>query len=131
MIYLEMDDLFQRFFDNRTRNNNFNYSTSEVKLSSDGNYEITHTKDGAYLFFETPGFNKSNLKVEMENGILHINGKRTYKLNDEDKTKSISKEFKIGDGYNSENIEATIEDGLLTVFVPNFKKQEKKRISLL
>lgn len=131
MIYLEMDDLFQRFFDNRTRNNNLNYSTSEVKLSSDGNYEITHTKDGAYLFFETPGFNKTNLKVEMENGVLHINGKRTYKLNDEDKTKSISKEFKIGDGYNSENIEATIEDGLLTVFVPNFKKQEKKRISLL
>jgi HSP20 family molecular chaperone IbpA len=28
-------------------------------------------------------------------------------------------------------VEATIEDGLLTVFVPNFKKQEKKRVSLL
>ena len=36
-----------------------------------------------------------------------------------------------GDGYNPESVEATIEDGLLTVFVPNFKKQEKKRISIL
>lgn len=67
----------------------------------------------------------------MENGSLHINGKRTYKLNGQDKTKTISKEFNIGEGYDAGSIEATIEDGLLTVFVPNFKKQEKKRISLL
>ena len=67
----------------------------------------------------------------MEDGILHIEGKRTYKLNGEEKTKSISKEFKIGEGYKAESIEATIEDGLLTVFVPNYKKQEKRRISIL
>ena len=43
----------------------------------------------------------------------------------------ISEEFKIGEGYNAKSIEATIEDGMLTVFVPNYKKQEKKRISIL
>jgi HSP20 family molecular chaperone IbpA len=52
-------------------------------------------------------------------------------MNGEEKTKSVSKEFKIGKEYNSSEIEATIEDGLLTVFVPNYKKQEKKRINLL
>jgi HSP20 family molecular chaperone IbpA len=67
----------------------------------------------------------------MEDGILIIEGKRVYKLNGEEKTKSFSKEFKIGKEYNSSEIEATIEDGLLTVFVPNYKKQEKKRINLL
>lgn len=107
--------------------------SSYEKSTNEGNstYEINETKDGAYLFFEAPGFNKSNLKVEMENGVLHISGKRTYKLNGEDKTKSISKDFNIGESYDPNSIEATIEDGLLTVFVPNFKKQEKKRISLL
>jgi HSP20 family molecular chaperone IbpA len=102
-----------------------------TKTADDENYEINHTKDGAYLFFEAAGFNKSNLKVEMESGIIHIEGKRVYKLNGEEKTKSISKQFKIGDTYNPTSIEATIEDGLLTVFVPNYKKQEKKRINLL
>jgi HSP20 family protein len=92
---------------------------------------VDYTKDGAYLFFEAPGFNKSNLKVEMENGVLHIEGERTYKMDGESKTKSISKQFNIGEGYNPESVEATIEDGLLTVFVPSFKKQEKKRISVL
>ena len=113
-------------------NSNSFYRTSVIsKNEGEQTYEINHTKDGAYLFFEAPGFNKTNLKVEMEDGVLHINGKRTYKLNGEEKTKSINKEFKIGDGYNASSIEATIEDGLLTVFVPNYKKQEKKRISIL
>ena len=95
------------------------------------NYEINQTKDGAYLFFEAPGFNKSNLKVEMEDGMLTINGKRTYEMNKEEKVKTISKKFTVGTEYDVESIEATIEDGLLTVFVPNFKKKEKKKISLL
>jgi HSP20 family molecular chaperone IbpA len=107
--------------------------SSIEKQSNDGDlsYEINETKDGAYLFFEAPGFNKTNLQVEMENGVIYINGKRTYKLNSEEKVKTIKKEFRIGDGYNASSIEATIEDGLLTVFVPNYKKQDKKRINLL
>ena len=72
-----------------------------------------------------------HLKVEMENGYVFIDGKREYKLNGEEKSKSISKQFTVGEGYNPASIEATIEDGLLTVFVPNYKKQEKKRISIL
>jgi HSP20 family molecular chaperone IbpA len=130
MYTSEFNDLFDTFFNNRGRNN-FNYSTTVLKNGSDETYEINHTKDGAYLFFEAPGFNKTNLRAEMEDGVLYINGKRTYKLNGEEKTKTINKEFKIGDGYNASSIEATIEDGMLTVFVPNYKKQEKKRISIL
>lgn len=130
MYYGNLDDLFDTFFNNRGRNG-FNYSTTLVKNGSEETFEINQTKDGAYLIFDAPGFNKSNLKVEMEEGILHIEGNRTYKLNGEEKTKSISKEFKIGNGYKAESIEATIEDGLLTVFIPNYKKQEKKRISIL
>jgi HSP20 family molecular chaperone IbpA len=132
MIYgnSELNELFDTFFNNRGRN--YNYTTTLVKNDSEGElYEINHTKDGAYLFFDAPGFNKSNLKVEMEGGVLHIEGKRTYKLNNEEKKKTVSKQFKIGDDYDASSIEATIEDGLLTVFVPNYKKQEKKRISIL
>jgi HSP20 family molecular chaperone IbpA len=68
----------------------------------------------------------------MEGGVLFIDGKRTYKLNGEDSERVISQKFKIGQNYNPDNIEATIEDGILTVFVANYKKTDKKkRISLL
>ena len=128
----EFNNILDTFFNNRGRNS-YNYSTAILKnVDSEESYEINHTKDGAYLFFEAPGFNKTNLKVEMENGNLFIEGKRTYKINGEEKTRTISKQFKIGERYNPDSLEATIEDGLLTVFVPEFKKQEKKqRISLL
>lgn len=107
------------------------YRTTKITTQGGDTHEINYTKDGAYLFFDAPGFNKTNLKVEMENGVLLIEGERTYKVEGESKTKSISKQFNIGEGYNPESVEATIEDGLLTVFVPSFKKKEKKKISLL
>ena len=127
MVYRNANELFEKFFGETPT---YQYYKKTVK-DADENYEIDYTKDGAYLFFEAPGFNKSNLKVEMENGTLHIEGERTYKMEGESRTKSISKKFNIGEGYDPNSVEATIEDGLLTVFVPNFKKQEKKRVSLL
>ena len=107
------------------------WTSTVTKSTSEEPYEINQTKDGAYLFFEAPGFNKTNLKVDMEGGVLFIEGKRTYKLNGKESSKSISKQFKIGSDYNESSIEATIEDGILTVFVPNYKKSDKKRINLL
>ena len=130
MYSSNFDNFLDGFF-----NNGFGkptYTSMIVKNADSEPYEINYTKDGAYLFFEVPGFNKSNLKVEMEGGVLYIDGKRTYKLNGEDVDKTISQKFKIGQDYNPDNIEATIEDGILTVFVANYKKTEKKkRISLL
>jgi HSP20 family protein len=130
MIYTNrtFNEFFDKFFNEAPT---YQYYKKTETKNTDEKYEIDYTKDGAYLFFEAPGFNKSNLKVEMENGVLHIEGERTYKMDGESKTKSISKQFNIGEGYNPESVEATIEDGLLTVFVPSFKKQEKKRISIL
>lgn len=130
MYSSDFSDILDTFFNNRGRSN-FNYSTSVLKNNSEDNYEVNQTKDGAYLFFEAPGFNKTNLKVEIDGGVMSIQGKRTYKMNGEEFTKSIDKQFKLGSTYNAELIEATIEDGLLTVFIPNFKKQEKKTINLL
>jgi HSP20 family protein len=127
MVYRNANELFEKFFGETPT---YQYYKKTVK-DADENYEIDYTKDGAYLFFEAPGFNKLNLKVEMENGTLHIEGERTYKMEGESRTKSISKKFNIGEGYDPNSVEATIEDGLLTVFVPNFKKKEKNRVSLL
>ena len=130
MIYTNrtFNEFFDKFFNEAPT---YQYYKKTETKNTDEKYEIDYTKDGAYLFFDAPGFNKSNLKVEMENGVLHIVGERTYKMEGETKSKSILKQFNIGEGFNPESVEATIEDGLLTVFVPNFKKQEKKRVSLL
>jgi HSP20 family molecular chaperone IbpA len=129
MIYKNSN--FDKMFDSIFNQSPLMSVKTYSNLKEESDYEINYTKDGAYLHLDVPGFNKSNLKVEMENGYVFIEGKREYKLNGEEVSRNISKKFQIGDGYKSESVEATIEDGVLTVFVPNYKKQEKKRISLL
>ena len=131
-MFYHSSDLNQ-IFDSVFGGNPKSYYKSSIitKNNSDENYEINYTKDGAYLLMEAPGFNKSNLKVEMENGFIFVEGTRTYKLNGEEVTRNVSKKFQVGEGYNADSCEATIEDGLLTVYVPNMKKKEKKRISIL
>lgn len=127
MLYTRsnFDDLFNTFFYQNS------YLTDNDNLSE--KYEINQTKDGGYLFFEVPGFNKKNLNVEVEDNVLHVHGTRTYKLNGEDIEKNINKKFKIGKGHDISTIEATVEDGILTVFIPNYRmvKKDKKKISLI
>jgi HSP20 family molecular chaperone IbpA len=128
-----LDDFFDGFFSSKFNSPfvvkaNIGRSTSDEQ---EDKYEVNFTKDGAYLLFEVPGFNKTNLKVYSEDGVLFINGTRSYKLNGEEVSKSVSKQFNIGNDYKAETIEATIDDGILTVFIPNYKKQEKKRINII
>jgi HSP20 family molecular chaperone IbpA len=120
---------FERMLD-RLSNDGMTYKSISRIIEDDDDYEVNYTKDGAYLFFNVPGFNKSTLKVELDNGIIDIQGSRTYKLNGEEKTKKLSKQFKIGNNYNDTLIEATTEDGILTIFVPNYKKETKKTITV-
>lgn len=120
---------FERMLD-RLSNDGMTYKSISRIIEDDDDYEVNYTKDGAYLFFNVPGFNKSTLKVELDNGIIDIQGSRTYKLNGEEKTKKLSKQFKIGNNYNDTLIEATTEDGILTIFVPNYKKESKKTITI-
>jgi HSP20 family molecular chaperone IbpA len=120
---------FERMLD-RLSNDGMTYKSISSFIEDDDDYDVNYTKDGAYLFFNVPGFNKSTLKVELDNGIIDIQGSRTYKLNGEEKTKKLSKQFKIGNNFNDTLIEATTEDGILTIFVPNYKKETKKTITI-
>lgn len=124
----KIDELFNQLISEPTYYYRSSYISDDNKSSD--KYEINQTKDGGYLFFEAPGFNKQNLNVDLEDGVLHVHGKRTYKLNGEDVEKKINKKFNIGTDYDTSSVEATIEDGILTVFIPNYKKKDKKRLSL-
>jgi HSP20 family molecular chaperone IbpA len=130
MIYtnLDLNNFIDEFFNNNVGPNK---RTTLTTRSNDEEYEINYTEDGSYIHFEVPGFDKTNLKIELEKGIISVTGKRTYKMNKVEKTKTISKEFRIGEAHSSEAIEATIENGLLTIFIPNYKKEQKKTINII
>jgi len=95
-------------------------------------YDVNKTEDGAYYVFSVAGFNKTNLKVDIDGTILTIDGSRVTKLSSGDKSKSVHFSYDLGLNIDTSKLEATIEDGLLTIFIPNQTKVEKKKkISLL
>ena len=95
-------------------------------------YDVHQTEDGAYYVFSVAGFNKTNLKVDIDGTILTIDGSRVTKSSSGDKSKSVHFSYDLGLNIDTSKLEATIEDGLLTIFIPNQTKVEKKKkISLL
>lgn len=123
-----MDRIFDQFFnDNGTGMYKTYKLVSANQNQSIDDYEINIVKDGAYIHFEVPGFNKNNLDVLIEGSELVIEGSRKYKMNGEEKQKEINRRVELNNLYDPTTVEATVEDGLLTVYIPSFKKETQKR----
>jgi HSP20 family molecular chaperone IbpA len=134
MYYSNLD----RIFDSFLNENNGMYKTYKIVSANQNekidDYEMNVVKDGAYFQFEVPGFNKENLDVLIEGSELVIEGTRKYKINGEEKEKLINRRIELNNLYDPSIIEATIEDGILTVYIPSFKKEtlkKKNKINLM
>ena len=85
-----------------------------------------YNSDGHTIYeVEVPGFNKDNLSVHIENGIVTINGNRNL---DEDKphvgNKKIYKSIRIDN--IGDDVEAEIKDGILYITVKKPETEVKK-----
>jgi HSP20 family molecular chaperone IbpA len=123
----------------RPSNSTYNpFSCSDQNISSqstqshsifDGEYDIELTKDGAYVSFEVPGYTKDNLEIVLENKDIKITGKRVYNKNGDIRT--IKHRFNLNNYQINENsIEATVANGILTLFLPNYVETGKKTITI-
>ena len=125
--YNNLDRLFDQFFND----NSGMYKTYKIvsanQNETNDDYEINIVKDGAYLHFEVPGFNKTNLDVLIEGSELVIEGSRKIKMNGEEKEKQLNRRVELHNLYDPTTVEATVEDGILTVYIPSFKKESQKK----
>jgi HSP20 family molecular chaperone IbpA len=132
--YNNLDKIFENFFnDNQGMYKTYKLVSTNQNENLD-DYEINIVKDGAYIHFEVPGFNKSNLEVLIEGSELVIGGSRKYKMNGEEKQKQINRRVELNNLYDPATVEATVEDGILTVYIPSFMKEtqkKKNRINLM
>ena len=115
-------DLFDDFFDD----NFFNKKEKNLMKT-----DIKEKKDKYVIEMDLPGFEKENIKLELNNGYLTISGKQENKI-DEEEEKYVHKErfygectrsFYVGDNIKEEDIEAEFKNGILKINVP--KKQEQ------
>lgn len=110
------DDFIKDFFETPISKNRVRGMETDVK-------EI----DGKYLLdINLPGFKKENVKVSFEKGYLIVQAdtsSETEEKNDnyllkERYSGSVSRSFYLGEEINDEGIEATFNDGILSLSIP-------------
>jgi len=122
------DDFFDNFFNGFMGNDNFQVDIKE----KDNNYEVTA---------DLPGFDKSDLNVTYDDGVLTIEANRNGITEDKDEegnflrrersSRSYRRQFMLK-GVDDENIDASFKDGVLDLNLPKTSDEveEKKKIDI-
>lgn len=121
----ELSELFNSFFDDTP-----SYWTPRADLMEDGN--------AYHLRVEVPGFEKSDIKVEFEDGILSVSGERKdEKLQDDSRTYfseirhgQFLRRVKFPAMIESDKIKANYKDGMLTLEIPKSEKVKATTIQI-
>ena len=117
--FRDFDELERSFFGNSAR------AVSGFRT------DVTDTGDAYKLEAELPGFNKDDIKIDIENDCLTISAERSMENKEEGKHNFVKRERYYGSfsrsfdisGINADAIEASYTDGVLTLTMP--KKQEQ------
>ena len=117
-------------FDDMFRDPFFNEGESKLMKT-----DIKEKKDKYLIDIDLPGYDKDNIKIEIQDGYLTIHAKVNKEEDDKEKGKYVRKErytgecsrsFYVGDNIKEEDIKAKFHNGTLTLEVP--KKEDKKEL---
>ncbi len=97
-----------------------------------------YEKDNSYnIELDIPGYDKKDINIECDNGILTISAEKNNETNEEDENKKyirkervygkISRTFNFSD-INEEAIKAEFINGILKITIPKIEKTETKKI---
>ncbi len=97
--------------------------------------DIKEKEDKYLIDVELPGYQKENIKIDVEDGYLTVHAEINSDNEEKEEGRFIRKEryvgscsrsFYVGTEVQSEDIKASFKDGMLKIEVP--KKDEKKKL---
>ncbi|HET8771666.1 MAG TPA: Hsp20/alpha crystallin family protein [Gemmatimonadaceae bacterium] len=124
----EMDRLFDDTFGRAATN-----STSWTPA-----VDVREEKDAFVFQLELPGVSPEAVEVTADGGVLSVSGeKKSEEQRDEDRwhivervSGSFRRTFQLPQNVTEEKIDATFEDGVLTVRVPKAEQPKPKKIEV-
>ena len=88
------------------------------------------------IIAEIPGLRKKDLEVEVEDGVLTISGEKSHGKFNEAKAKvlrrelkhsSFKRQFTLGELLDGKNINASFDDGILSIEIPKVEPKLPKK----
>jgi len=127
----EVDSLFDRFFDRATGED----STSAVWAPQT---DLMETDDAFQLRLDVPGMSTDDIAINLQNGTLTVSGERTSERTDEGEEYvrverafgTFHRTFSLPDAVDADNIEATYENGVLSIHVPKTEESTRRQIEI-
>ncbi len=127
-LHHEMDNLFRSNLQEGAA------ATSEWTPAVD----IKEDKDGYTLYADLPGVRSEDIDINMENGVLTIQGARNTESKEElEKFKRMERvrgtfyrRFNLPDTADAEKISAKTVNGVLAIYIPKQAKVQPRRITV-
>ena len=97
--------------------------------------DIEEKKDKYIVDIDLPGYEKEDIKIEIDNGYLIVNAKTSHHKDEKEEGKYVRKErfvgecsrsFYVGEDIKQEDIKASFRNGTLKIEIP--KKDEPKEL---
>ncbi|SMF56978.1 Hsp20/alpha crystallin family protein [Pseudobacteriovorax antillogorgiicola] len=100
--------------------------------------DIHESENGFYLSMDLPGVSKDNINVESNNGLLTVTAERKHEASTQDskahrverRIGKIQRSFRIPDGVNGEQIQASFDNGVLHLTLPKSDLAKPKKIEI-
>ncbi len=127
----ELDSFFSRF--PRSFFDNYTQDESWMPL-----VDIEETKSDFIIKAELPGLKKDDIKINLDDNVLTIEGERKSEKEDKEKTYHRIERFygkfyraiSLPKGIDENNIKAKFENGLLEITLPKSEKIKSKNIEI-
>ena len=88
---------------------------------------LLYYRDNNYIITaQVPGMSKDDITIKLEDSILKVTGEKQI---NETMTTSINKEFTVSSAINTAKIQAKVENGILTISIPQ-KENKCKEIKI-
>jgi len=100
--------------------------------------DISEDKENVRIAVELPGLKKKDVKISMDDGVLTLQGERKFEREEkkEDYHRveraygSFSRSFTLPSNVDASKIQATMEEGILTIAIPKKEEAKPKEIEI-
>lgn len=101
--------------------------------------DIREADDRLIVEADLPGFNKDQIDINVEQGVLSIEANRTDTRPEDEKGQAhvnerrfhhVARRFTLPSAYNADEVDANLKDGVLTVTLPKREEVKPRKIQV-